>query len=477
MSTTTSFTAPNQYRHVPTPFHPDVDAQSPEPIIQTLLSLDSSLKLYARSSPQYASLRGVYNKLVTAEPLAICRPTTIEQVQLIVRTVSSTGGKVPLGIRCGGHDVWGRGCIADSITIDMREMDAQTLANDHESVCIGGGVTSRNLVNFLDSHGLCTANGTAGNVGWTGWAVWGGYGPLNDFVGMGVDNILSAKVVLADGTLVEAGPGSELLWGVRGAGGTFGVIVEVTVKVYRMPTILAGFIVYKWEESMQMLLGLQELLDKGVPDALCLQMGFRKTKRGMGMSLIFTWADTETIDEGRKWLDVMKQLAGVVVSTVSVTTFTAFQKSTTRVVDDPVNVFTRSVSIPRFTPETIALLVNYSEAIPDTRQYTIIAHIAHGKGTRPNDASCFGTRRPHVLFHINACDEPEHISEAQRWTDGLMKDLVGTGQTLKPVYVSFMGKDEDPRESFGENWDRLQALKKSVDKDNLFRFSQPGSGE
>ena len=69
------------------------------------------------------------------------------------------------------------------------------------------------------------------------------------------------------------------------------------------------------------------------------------------------------------------------------------------------------------------------------------------------------------------------ISEAQRWTDGLMKDLVGTGQALKPVYVSFMGKDEDPRESFGENWGRLQELKKSVDEGNLFRFAQPGSGQ
>ena len=66
------------------------------------------------------------------------------------------------------------------------------------------------------------------------------------------------------------------------------------------------------------------------------------------------------------------------------------------------------------------MLANYSEAIPDARQYTIIAHIGHGKGTRPNDASCFGTRQPHVLFHINACDEPEHnlrSAALDGWTD------------------------------------------------------------
>lgn len=319
MTNTTSFTANAEYRHATTPFDPATDAQGSEPIIQTLRSLDSTLKLYTRSSPQYESLRGMYNKLVTAQPLAICRPVTIEQIQLIVRTVASAAeaDRVPLGVRCGGHDVWGRGCIADSMTIDMRELDMQELAADRESVCMGGGVTSRNLVGFLDTHGLCTANGTAGNVGWTGWAVWGGYGPLNDYTGLGVDTILSAKVVLADGRLVEARPGSELLWGLRGGGGGFGVIVGVTVKTFSMPVILAGFIGYEWNQCEQVLLGLQALLDKGVPDAMCLQMGFMKTKCGVAMNLIYAWADSGTFDEGRHWLEVVRGLGEITVDTVS----------------------------------------------------------------------------------------------------------------------------------------------------------------
>ena len=217
--------------------------------------------------------------------------------------------RVPLGVRCGGHDVWGRGCIAGSVTIDMRELDGQELAPDLASISIGGGVTSGNFVGFLDTHGLCTANGTAGTVGWAGWASLGGYGPLNDFVGMGVDNILAAQVVLADGRLVDAPAGSDLLWGVRGAGGSFGVIVNMCVKVHSIPSGLAGFIVYQWDETQKMLLGLQAMLNQGVPDALCLQVGFAKTKRGLGVSLIFTWPDSEHLEEGRRWLELLKQLA------------------------------------------------------------------------------------------------------------------------------------------------------------------------
>lgn len=316
MTQTALFTAPTEYRHESVPFDPAVDVKGAPPVVDSIRAADSTLKVYTRSSPNYEVLRGMYNKLITAQPLAICRPTTIEQVQIIVRAARSASPPVPLGIRCGGHDVYGRGCTADSISIDMRELDHQTLSNDRQSIRFGGGVTSQNLVGFLDTHGLCTANGTAGNVGWTGWAVWGGYGPFNDYVGLGVDNILSATLILADGSVVEADAGSELLWGVRGAGGSFGVIVDVTVRVYPMPVILAGFIAYQWDESDKVLSGLQDMLDKGIPDAMCLQMGFMKTKWGVGMSLIFAWPDSETLDEGRKWLDAVRGLGAIQVDTV-----------------------------------------------------------------------------------------------------------------------------------------------------------------
>lgn len=316
VTTTPSFIAPAEHRHEPSSFDPTIDTKDAPSIVTTLRTADDTLKIYTRSSPNFETLRGLYNKLITHQPLVICRPQTIEQIQLIIRTARAANPPIPVVPRCGGHDVYGRGLKPDSISIDMRELDTQLLAEDRESIRIGGGVTSQNFVGFLDNHGLCTANGTAGNVGWTGWAVWGGYGPLNDYVGLGVDNILSAKLVLADGSLVEADAGSELLWGVRGAGGGLGVIVETTVKVYPMPVILAGFIAYQWGASEKVLLGLQDLLDRGIPDTMCLQMGFMKTKWGVGMSLIFAWPDSKTLDEGRTWLETVRGLGEIQVDTV-----------------------------------------------------------------------------------------------------------------------------------------------------------------
>ncbi|KAB5542441.1 FAD binding domain-containing protein [Coniochaeta sp. 2T2.1] len=466
-----SFTATSAHRHEVIPFDAAQDAQpGGSRVIEALLSNVPGLKLFTRASPRFEALRAVYNTLITSQPLVVCRPTTVEQVQGIVRTVAGSGTRI--AVRGGGHDVWGRGCVADSVTIDLRELDGQVLAADKTSVKVGGGVTSDNFVAFLDDHGLCTAQGTAGTVGWTGWALWGGYGPFNDYVGLGVDQILAAKVVTADGELVQAD--DELLWGIRGAGGNLGVVVETTVKVYSMPKILAGFIGYAWEDAEKVLLGLQQLLDEGAPDALCVQMGFMKSEWGLGATLIFIWPDSEDLAEGRKWMDKLTGLGTVLVNTTEETTFKQFRSKLPDY--DPANVYTRSASFPKFTPATIGAITRQIEAIPGERQYVAVAHIGHGKGARPNPASCFGTRRPHVLLHINACeDEPaEMVRGAVAWVGGLVANLRATGELMNPPYVSFMGDDESARESFGEeNWGRLTELKKRVDRGDVFGTAQP----
>lgn len=63
-----------------------------------------------------------------------------------------------------------------------------------------------------------------------GWSTAGGYGPFSSLYGPGVDQIVGAKLVDSKGELVDAS--EELLKGIRGAGGIFGVIVELTIKVF-----------------------------------------------------------------------------------------------------------------------------------------------------------------------------------------------------------------------------------------------------
>ncbi|XEU99854.1 hypothetical protein FSHL1_005141 [Fusarium sambucinum] len=459
------------YRHVMMPFNPAQDAQTHgNSALTKLTDVIPDLKIYTRSSPHYETLRGVYNKLITAQPLAICRPTSVAQVQAIVKAVS--GLDVPLGVRGGGHDVFGRGCVADSVTIDMRELDTQELSPDKKTVRVGGGITSKNLVGFLGSHKLCTSNGFAGEAGWTSWASWGGYGPLGDYVGLGVDNIVGAKIVTASGDLVHANGESELLWALRGGGGNFGVIAETNVRVYPMSTIQAGFIVYPWPETADVLLRLQALLDSGVPDKLCLQAGFSKGEWGLGMAVTYIWPEAETIGpESEKWLQKLKSLGTCIVDTVQETTFEAFQRRISSAISNPVNVTSRHISISKFTSDTLGQLIGACESMPVEADCSITCTILHGKAAQPNALSAFGTRRPHIMFHINAVtEEAAHEDVAIAWADHLVDGIEATGDSIGSTYVSFMESEKDPKGCYGENWDRLKAVKKEVDPNDVFRF-------
>ncbi|KAF5236413.1 hypothetical protein FAUST_6563 [Fusarium austroamericanum] len=459
------------YRHVMMPFSPAQDAQvHGNSALTKLTDAIPDLKIYTRSSPHYESLRGVYNKLITAQPLAICRPTSVAQVQAIVKTVSGLG--IPLGVRGGGHDVFGRGCIADSVTIDMRELDTQELSQDKKTVKVGGGITSKNLVGFLGSHNLCTSNGFAGEAGWTSWASWGGYGPLGDYVGLGVDNIVGAKIVTASGDVVDAKGDSELLWALRGGGGNFGVIAETDVRVYPMSTIQAGFIVYPWPETADVLLRLQALLDSGVPDKLCLQAGFTKGEWGLGMAITYIWPEAETIGpESEEWLQKLKGLGTCIVDTVAETTFEAFQASISSAISNPVNVTSRHISISKFTSDTLNQLIGACESMPAEADCSITCTILHGKAAQANVLSAFGTRRPHIMFHINAVtEEAAHEHVAIAWADRLVDGVEATGDSIGSTYVSFMESDKDPKACYGENWERLKAVKKEVDPNDVFRF-------
>jgi hypothetical protein len=68
---------------------------------------------------------------------------------------------------------------------------------------------------------------------------------------MGVDQILGARVVLFDGSVVDTDQKDhrELLWGLRGAGlGSFGVISELRIKLYPKFNQQAGVLTFPFTD-------------------------------------------------------------------------------------------------------------------------------------------------------------------------------------------------------------------------------------
>jgi hypothetical protein len=283
------------------------------PALLKLQNQSPGLKIFTPSSPDFATLNQYFLLDLAPHPLAICRPTNGEQVAHIVRFAVSEN--IDFTVRAGGHDSWGRSAVDGAIIIDMREIDETVLAQDRKSARIGGGTIGGNLTGFLAPHGLVAVQGGCSSVGYTNWAACGGYSSLNGSFGLGCDQILGARIVNSEGEIIDAD--EEVLWGLRGGGCNFGVVVSMDIQVHELPTMLAGLVIFPIAEAKKILLHYDELLKTDFPDAYGGLMGLLAIPSlGTVLMMMFTWSSIE-LDAGRKFLEKVRSLGTVVMDTVS----------------------------------------------------------------------------------------------------------------------------------------------------------------
>ncbi|KAK0644472.1 hypothetical protein B0T16DRAFT_378543 [Cercophora newfieldiana] len=142
---------------------------------------------------------------------------------------------IPFAAKVSGHGTWaGLGEMKGGMNIWLRGLNSVTLSKDGRTAVVGGGTMVDEVVKVLWAGGKQTATALGQCIGITGSGIGGGLGPLMGVYGLGLDQFVGFRVVLANGTVVGASreENAELFWGLRGAGHNFGVVTEVTVKVY-----------------------------------------------------------------------------------------------------------------------------------------------------------------------------------------------------------------------------------------------------
>lgn len=172
----------------------------------------------------------------SSQPAFITLPNTAAQVAAVVKHCIATDRHFI--VRGGGHDCHGRYTTAGAVSIDLRRMSFTTVAPGRKTATIGGGTTVLQLLTALEEQGLEAASPLCGDVGYTGWCLLGGLGPWTSRYGIGSDQIVGALVVNADGEVIEAD--ERLLKGLRGGGGSLGVVVHLVIRVYPIDEVCYG---------------------------------------------------------------------------------------------------------------------------------------------------------------------------------------------------------------------------------------------
>ncbi|OQD81210.1 hypothetical protein PENANT_c029G10283 [Penicillium antarcticum] len=173
---------------------------------------------------------------------------TAEHIQAAVKFAAHHN--IKLVIKNTGHDFLGRSSAPHSLQIFTHGFkdifvadefvpkipDKTATSEKIKSVTLGAGVQLRDMYAYLGSQGLMVVGGSSNTVGAAGGYIQGGgHSYLGWMHGMASDNVLEFQVVLADGSLVFANAyqNTDLFFALRGGGGgSFGVVVSVTVKAY-----------------------------------------------------------------------------------------------------------------------------------------------------------------------------------------------------------------------------------------------------
>ncbi|KAF7327938.1 6-hydroxy-D-nicotine oxidase [Mycena kentingensis (nom. inval.)] len=252
---------------------PDRLSVLPMQSIQTFHFQHPNILVAFPGSAGFDDSHRVFDASNTAVPLAVARPKNATDVALLVKLAATA--QVPFSPRVGGHDIVGRNIAADAL-LDLRALNSITVDES--------GLTAT-------PKGLAACFGNVPWLGYVGFCTLGGYGALAGNFGLGVDQILGATVVTAEGGIVEAD--EELLKGIRGAGGNFGVIVELKIQVHKLKNVIFFFygkIMFDTSDTAasfkNWVVDLAQLSAKEpIPDALNLQPVFVNSHTDTGRLL------------------------------------------------------------------------------------------------------------------------------------------------------------------------------------------------
>lgn len=132
------------------------------------------------------------------------------------------------------------------IVIDLSAMRTVHVDPDRRVAVVQGGARWADYDQATHTHGLASTGGMVSTTGVAGLTLGGGIGWLIRSCGLACDNLLAAEVVTADGHELRAGPDGddELLWGLRGGGGNFGVVTAFEFRLHPVHTIIGGLVLF-----------------------------------------------------------------------------------------------------------------------------------------------------------------------------------------------------------------------------------------
>jgi FAD/FMN-containing dehydrogenase len=431
--------------------------------------------------PAYEPARQVFNAMYDRRPALIARCAGVADVIAALRFARERG--LEIAVRGGGHSVQGYSSTDGGIVIDLSPMKGVRVDPAARRAWAQAGLTWGELDRETQAFGLAVTGGRVSTTGIVGQTIGSGSGWLERLHGLTCDNLISADVVTADGRLITASEREhrELLWGLRGAGGNFGIVTSLEYRLHPVgPVVYGGMLLYRRHRAAELLRLFRDHM-AGAPDELCGAFGFMtappapfvpshlQLKPAVGV-IVCHVGDP---GDGERLVRPFREQAPD-VDLVGPTPYTEVQKLLDPTAPFGQRHYWKVEAVRELTDDAIATLVGETAAMPGPFSLTILepggrAIARVSEHTTPISSRAADYRYYAVAIWENPDEDARHVEWARRVGEA-MEPFSSVGVQLN--FVPDEGLDR-LRSTFGtEKYARLVALKRRYDPDNVFRLNQ-----
>jgi len=372
-----------------------------------------------------------------------------------------------LSVKCGGHSFPGKSTSDGGLMIELSGLRAVEVDSDAQTLHAGGGCLLGHLDEAATAHNMLTTTGIVSHTGAGGFTLGGGLGRTDRKMGLAIDNLLGATVVTANGDIVRTSQDEnpDLLWGLQGGGGNFGVVTEFSYRLHPFnPMVYGGDLFYEVSKDFLEFYGE---LHETLPDEANIEPLTTPGPDGNPVIMVeVVWCGDHAA--GEKALAPLLSAPGYLRGELAPFPYRDIQTRLDGLTAHGVHSYLKSCFLRELTPETIDIIVDYGKRGGLAGWW--FQHLGGANGRVAPDATAYANRNVSFNFGMMYLGNDPSQDEAGI---AAVRELYGEMEPHSAGFYTNLHDDTNERTwgNFGENYPRLVGLKNKYDPTNLFRLN------
>jgi len=429
----------------------------------------------------YDEARKVWNGMIDRRPALIVRCQTPEDVVASVNFAREEG--LLVAVRGGAHNVAGSATCDDGIVIDLSPMKQVDVDPEARVARAQPGCTWADFDKATHPYGLATTGGLVSTTGIAGFTLGGGIGWLVRKYGLTCDNLRAVDIATADGRLVRASEreNAELLWGLRGGGGNFGVVTAFEFDLHPLTTVLGGLVLHPASRAAEVLRFFREFVSTAPDELTCIAIfltappaPFVPTELQMQPAIAIAVCYSGDAAEGERFVQPLREFGPPAADLIGPMPYPVLQGMFDESAPYGLQNYWKSAFLDELDDRAVDVLVGAAAKICSPLSTVHIHHLQGAVRNRDAQATAFANRNAQFVLNIvGTWPDPADSVANTAW-------VRETHAAISPYsngssYVNFMTEEDAAhvRLAYARGaYERLVALKREYDPTNLFRLNQ-----